>query len=126
MAGKKTRINGILFDSQLEASHYVYFLKHPKIKIIKIQPEYLIQESFQYNDPFESKLGIKKLSKMIYTPDFLIQHEDYQYQIVIESKGFKKPDYMLRKKLFLNKYIKDKELYFIEIHSLKQLKQIFD
>jgi hypothetical protein len=126
MAGKKTKINGIMFDSELEASHYVYFMAHPNIKVIELQPSYELQEKFKYEDPFTCKSGTRSFSNMIYTGDFLIEVEGIDYPIVIESKGFKRPDYMLRRKLFIYQYVIDKPLYWVEITSLKQLVEIFD
>lgn len=130
MAGKKTKVNGITFDSQLEASHYIYFLNHPKIKILKLQPSYDLQEAFIYDDPLtlDNKSGntTRSMSKMIYTADFLLEIEGLDFPVVIETKGFKRSDYMIRRKLFLYKYVKDKPLYWIELKTLKDAKEVID
>ncbi len=125
MAGKKTIINGIKFDSKLEAEHYAYFLKNESIKIKKVQPIYKINEPFEYSDPF-SKKGTRKMAKTIYTPDFLIEVDGIDKPVVIEVKGLPTPVYQLRKKLFIQKYVQGGDLYFLELKSLKQTKQIFE
>ena len=48
MAGTKTIINGIQFDSKLEAEHYKYLKTIPNIKILKLQPEFVLYKPLKY------------------------------------------------------------------------------
>ena len=73
IAGKKTIIDGIQFDSELEALHYRYLKDRSDVTIIKLQPEYELFERFQYYNIETGKTST--YSRMIYTPDFLIKLE---------------------------------------------------
>ena len=121
MAGKKTYLDGHVFDSKFEAGHYAYLKSLSKVKIIKLQPEFQLFEGFEYFDLKKNK--IIKYRKMIYTGDFLIELPDIDKPIVVESKGFSRPDYEMRRKLFINKY--NKEYYFFQSDKLKDCVDYF-
>jgi len=122
MAGKKTIISGIQFDSKMEASHYKYLLEIPNIKIKKLQPEFLLFDSFEYFNIDTNKKA--KFSKMIYTGDFELEVPGLDKPLILESKGFQRSDYMLRKKLFIMLYNKD--YYFLQTNNMKECKAFFD
>ena len=122
IAGKKTRIDGILFDSELEAAHYKYLKDRSDVTIIETQPEYELFERFQY---FNIETGkTSTYSRMVYTPDFLIRIEGSDKPIAIEVKGFRRADYMLRRKLFIMKY--NSEVDFIETDKIGKLHMILE
>ena len=122
MAGTKTIINGIRFDSKLEAEHYQYLKDIPNIKILKLQPEFVLFEPFEYFNIQTNKKS--KFSKMIYTGDFLLEVPGLDKPLVLESKGFQRSDYMLRKKLFIMLYKAD--YYFLQSNSMKECRKFFD
>lgn len=95
---KKTTIDGIHFDSQKEANRYKELKlleKAEKIKNLKLQPAYLLQESF--------KLKGETIRAIKYVADF--EYETKSGELVTEDvKGVKTQVYKLKKKLFENKY----------------------
>jgi hypothetical protein len=122
IAGKKTKINGIMFDSKLEAEHYTYLLTIPNIKIKRLQPQFLLFDSFEYFNIETNKKA--KFSKMIYTADFELEVPGLDKPLILESKGFQRSDYMLRKKLFIMLYNKD--YHFLQTNNMKECKAFFD
>lgn len=92
--------DNIRFQSIKEKNRYVELLilyKAGRIKDLKLQPRFLLQAGFKYLE--------KKIRAIYYYADF--QYYDYDIgQVVVEDvKGFKKnPVYILKKKIFLNKY----------------------
>lgn len=116
---KKPIVDGRKFDSGLEADHYKILKEHPDIEIIDLQKTFLLQESTKY-------IGFPKKNKrsfdtITYTPDFIIKAKGFDKPIAMESKGYARPVYQMRKKLFVNKY--QDEYYFYECRSVKQLKE---
>lgn len=96
---KKTVIDGITFDSKKEAERYLVLkdmLKHDEIEELKIQPKFLLQDSFKYRG--------QVIRKIYYIADFSYIKEG---NLVVEDVKGKKTDvYKLKKKLFLYKYPK--------------------
>lgn len=96
---KKTIVDGIKFDSKLEARRYKELKKLEKDGLIKdlvLQPSYELIPKFKKN-------GIS-YRKSTYKADF--QYFDLtQEKIIIEdTKGFKTDVYLLKKKMFEYKY----------------------
>lgn len=94
---KKKTVNGIQFDSITEADYYQVLLDRQKsgeISNLECQPEFEILKPF--------KIRSRKIRGMRYTPDFM--YEDKLGTHVVEVKGYAKPDYMMRRKLFLYMY----------------------
>ena len=116
MAGRKTIIDGIKFDSKFEAGIYLYFKKN-NIKILEFQPRFILFDSFKY---FNIKAGKEyKMRNMKYTADFKIELPDNDKPVIVEVKGVQTEDYMMRKKLFIMKH---KEEYdFLQINNKKDL-----
>ena len=119
---KKVEYKRMIFDSKLELNIYKYFEDHPNIKILSRQNSYKLFPSIKYYCIKKGK--IRTLRQMIYTPDYKIKLKGHKKEIEIECKGFARPVYLLRKKIFLNLW---GHIYdFIELGSLKETKEIFD
>lgn len=93
----KTEIDGIVFDSELEASRYATLKlleRAGAIQNLKLQPRFLLQEGFTYHGHKERKIE--------YIADF--QYERNGETVVEDAKGMKTDVYKLKRKLFLYKY----------------------
>lgn len=119
--GKKFEYEGILFDSKLEINHYKILKENDDIiEIIDMQKRFLLLEfDFTYTD-FPNK-KTRKYRDMVYTPDFMIKVKGYDKPIAMESKGYPRKDYNIRKKLFIRRY--GDEYYHYECRSAKQLNE---
>ena len=107
---RKTTIYGRTFDSKRESEWYMMLReKHRlgKIKHIECQPTYTLLEGFRDNQG-------KPQKPITYTPDFLVEYDDGRRE-VIEVKGVRTRDYLLRKKLFLH-MMRDTDIVFREVH----------
>ena len=95
---KKTKIDGILFDSEME-SHYYLYLKDLKEKGIvvdfELQPIYILQEGFIRNG--------KKIRPITYKADFRVVYID-GYEEVIDVKGVITAEFKLKRKMLFYKY----------------------
>ena len=118
----KTTVDGIQFDSKKEAADYMYDLKQQlaqgKIRDLKLQEKFLIQEGFYH------ELNKEKIQDVHYIPDFVFFAVDYisyrysQYKgvrkriaiplknvwVVRDTKGMKTDKYQLKRKLFMKLY----------------------
>lgn len=95
----KTFINGIKFDSKLEARRYTELKlleKQGLIKDLILQPAYDLIPSFKKNN--------KTYRKTQYIADFSYYDVDLDKTIVEDTKGFKTDVYLLKKKLFEYNY----------------------
>lgn len=95
---RKTTMCGHTFDSRREAEYYLELLelkRRGEVVSITLQPSYELLEGFTDNTG-------KRQRPIKYTPDFLVTYADGHTEVV-EVKGMKTRDYMLRKKLFLHK-----------------------
>ncbi|RAL56497.1 hypothetical protein BLM37_03220 [Candidatus Gracilibacteria bacterium GN02-873] len=117
---KSVEIEGIRFASQLEARFYMFFIDHD-IKILELQPRFLLEDSFEIYD-WQSK-KIRKYRKTEYVADFRIETPDGDI-FIIEAKGFETPEWKIKKKLFLKKYGSDEKL--LVFSSLRQVREFFD
>ena len=125
--GKSTKYkcNNIIFDSKSEALHYIYFMNHPHIEIIELQPKFILLEKFEYYCIDKKKM--RTMREMVYTPDFRIRVDGIDKDIMVEVKGFGRKDYMIRKKLFISQY--RHTYYFIELKGdvkLSDCRRVFD
>lgn len=93
----KPIIEGIEFDSLMEASYYLHLLKQKKAKVIK---------GFERQVSFELQPRFKKEGKtyrpITYISDFVVYYEDKTY--VIDTKGAETTEFKLKKKLFEYKF----------------------
>lgn len=103
----RTEIDGHKFPSQKEATYYLKYmemLEKGEIVDLELQPQYVLLPQFR------DKQG--KLERAItYKPDFLLTYPDGK-MLVVEVKGFKTRDYIMRRKLFKYKY---RDIEFIEV-----------
>ena len=119
--GVKYNHDGHVFDSKLEINHYNVLKQHSDIiEIVDMQRTFLLLEFPQtyYDFPLKKK---RKLRNMVYTNDFILKVKGYDKLVAMESKGFPRKDYNIRKKLFINAH--GKEYYFYECRSVKQLEE---
>ena len=117
---KTVVIDNITFDSLTEGAYYVHLKKDQSIKLIELQPEFKIIDSYEVQckrcagagklpsaktgNPVNCTLcqGKRKRKKAgaIYTADFKVTYID-GYVEIIDVKGYKSErDFPLRKKLF--------------------------
>lgn len=100
---RKTTVNGITFDSQKEANEYLRLReleRAGKIRGLKLQPEYTIQEAFTTADG-------ERVRAIRYRADFSYERETapdccgftYWLPVVEDVKGFRTKEYELKKKL---------------------------
>jgi hypothetical protein len=86
---KKVEVDGIRFDSKLEANCYK--------EILASGLNFSRQEVFEIQEKFKD--GTKTVRPIKYVADFLIKHNGVSY--VLDSKGMKTPEFMLKYKLLL-------------------------
>ena len=94
---EKTMVNGIMFDSKLEANRYwelSILQRAGKIKNLKLQPEYELQPPFRKNG--------NAFRKITYIADF--EYEQDGKTIVEDTKGFRTEVFRIKEKLFEYKY----------------------
>ena len=106
---RKTTVYRRTFDSKREAEWYMMLrekLRLGEIKHLECQPTYTLLEGFHDNQG-------KPQKPITYTPDFLVEYDDGRRE-VIEVKGVKTRDYVLRKKLFLH-MMRETDIIFREV-----------
>lgn len=92
-------VNGkkFTFDSKKEADYFdelCYKLKSKMISNLKLQPKFEIIETIKWEET--------TLRKISYIADFQFDIEGQT--VVVDVKGFRTPEYQLKKRLFLLKY----------------------
>lgn len=106
---RKTTVCGRTFDSRREGEVYLDLLSRKQageIVLIRLQPSYTLLEGFRDNQG-------NKQRPITYTADFFVTYADGHSE-VIEVKGMKTRDYLLRKKLFLYA-MRKKDIIFREV-----------
>ena len=106
---RKTTVYRRTFDSKREAEWYMMLrekLRLGEIKHLECQPTYTLLEGFRDNQG-------KPQKPITYAPDFLVEYDDGRRE-VIEVKGMRTRDYLLRKKLFLH-MMRDTDIIFREV-----------
>jgi len=106
---KKIVIDGIKFDSKLEASFYVY-LKALNLDLT-LQPKFNLQPSF--------KIFKKTYRAIDYLADFSFSWKGQT--LVIDAKGMETEVFKIKRKLLLFKY---PGIHFYAIKNLKDLKAL--
>ena len=95
---KKTEVDGIAFDSRKEANHYceLKLLERAKqISNLRLQVKFeLIPSQYVNGKCVERACN--------YIADFV--YEENGKTVVEDTKGFKTKDYIIKRKLMLNKY----------------------
>ena len=95
----KVKVNGIEFDSRLEANRYcqLKILERAKeIKDLRRQVEYIIQEGYKKNN--------KAIRPIKYVADFVYYDFRRNKTIIEDTKGYRNEVYKLKKKIFEYKY----------------------
>lgn len=95
----KTEIDGITFDSRLEANRYCelkLLYQAGEITQLRLQPEFELIPAFRKNG--------KAYRKTVYRADFMYFDKKTGKYIVEDAKGFKTDVYMLKRKLFEHKF----------------------
>lgn len=95
---KKTEIDGIKFDSEMESHYYLYLkeLKEEGVVVdFELQPIFILQEGF-------IKDG-KKIRPITYKADFKVTYIDGHIE-VIDVKGKMTEEFKLKRKMLLYKY----------------------
>ena len=106
---RKTVMCGHTFDSKREAEVYLELLTQKQageIVSIGLQPSYTLLEGFRDNTG-------KKQRAITYTADFFVTYADGHSEVV-EVKGVRTRDYLLRKKLFLH-MMRETDIIFREV-----------
>ena len=106
---RKTVMFGHEFDSKREAEVYLELLAQKQAgEIVRIgfQPSYTLLAGFKDNQG-------NKQRAITYTADFFVTYADGRSE-VIEVKGVKTRDYLLRKKLFLH-MMRETDIIFREV-----------
>lgn len=96
---KKTIVNGITFDSKLEAKRFCELKlleKANKIEDLQLQPSFELQPTFKKNG--------KTIRAITYKADFSYYDKERQEQVIEDTKGMKTKDYILKKKMFEYKF----------------------
>lgn len=96
---QKITIDGITFDSKLEARRFreLKLLERAKeIEQLQLQPEFELIPSFKKNG--------KTIRKTIYKGDFSYIDKRTGKLIVEDTKGYKTKEYILKKKMFEYKF----------------------
>lgn len=95
---KKVEIDGIVFDSKKEGNYYceLKILKMAgKVKDFELQVPFELQPKFKYEG--------KTIRAIKYVADFVVTYPD-GLKVVVDTKGFRTKDYLLKRKMLLYKY----------------------
>lgn len=95
---KKTIVDGIKFDSEMESHYYIYLKQLKEIgKVVDfvLQPSYLLQEGFNLNG--------KRIRAITYKADFKVIYKD-GHEEVIDVKGKLTEEFKIKRKMLLYKY----------------------
>ena len=96
---KKVIVDGITFDSKKEARRYQELKLLERAGVIKdlsLQPNFLLQDKFQYKEKTERKIE--------YIADFQYYVIKDKKWVIEDVKGYKTDVYKLKRKLFLKRY----------------------
>ena len=105
---KKVEVDGIVFDSRKEAKRWLelsLFEKAGVISDLQRQVKFILIPAQREPDTVGARGGIKK-GKVIekecaYIADFVYKDLTLNETVVEDTKGFKTPDYIIKRKLML-------------------------
>ncbi len=105
----KTKIDGILFDSKKEAKYYLRLKqdeKEGKITDLRLQVPYEIVPAVYKDEVKHLKTKDKIVRRLvqraiIYIADFVYTSTSSGNTVVVDCKGFKTKEYILKKKMML-------------------------
>ncbi len=95
---KKTIVDGIKFDSEMESHYYIYLKQLKEIGEVVdfvLQPTYLLQEGFSLNG--------KRIRPITYKADFKVIYKD-GHEEVIDVKGKLTEEFKIKRKMLLYRY----------------------
>ena len=95
---KKTMVDGIKFDSEMESHYYIYLKQLKEIgEVVNfvLQPSYLLQEGFNLNG--------KRIRPITYKADFKVIYKD-GHEEVIDVKGKLTEEFKIKRKMLLYRY----------------------
>ena len=95
---KKTIVDGIKFDSEMESHYYIYLKQLKEIGEVVdfvLQPTYLLQEGFDLNG--------KRIRPITYKADFKVIYKD-GHEEVIDIKGKLTEEFKIKRKMLLYRY----------------------
>ena len=95
---KKTIVDGIKFDSEMESHYYIYLKQLKEIGEVVdfvLQPTYLLQEGFNLNG--------KRIRPITYKADFKVIYKD-GHEEVIDVKGKITEEFKIKRKMLLYRY----------------------
>lgn len=108
----KTKVNGIVFDSMLEAKRYKQLMmleKAGEIQNLLLQPKFPLVDGFKHNG--------KKIRGVDYVADFIYEEDD---KVVVEDvKGLKTQAYIIKSKMFIKKYMIENDV----VDEFRELKR---
>ena len=91
--------DGYKFDSIREKNHYILLKQlqeYGLIKNLQLQVKFELQPTFKSNG--------ETIKSINYIADFVYFDTSVNKTIVVDVKGFKTKEYMLKKKMFMYKY----------------------
>ena len=95
---KKTMVDEIKFDSEMESHYYIYLKQLKEIGEVVdfvLQPTYLLQEGFDLNG--------KRIRPITYKADFKVIYKD-GHEEVIDVKGKLTGEFKIKRKMLLYRY----------------------
>ena len=104
---KKVELDGIKFDSKLEAKRYSELKlleKEGLISFLTLQEKFILQEKFRYRG--------KSIREIAYVCDFRYFDNRTKETVVEDTKGFVTKEYALKRKMFMFKY---PHILFVEV-----------
>jgi Protein of unknown function (DUF1064) len=122
---KKVTVDGIKFDSEMEAKYYAHLMKlkgEGQIKDFETQPPFILQDSF--------RLRGELVRQIKYVADFRVFENDGSSHIV-DVKGMETADFKIKAKLYKKKFPEPLKLVtfskidggWIELEDLKKARK---
>ena len=111
---KKTTIDGITFDSKIEAKRYKELKLMEQAGLIKdlvLQPQYEILKGFKRRG--------KTYRKVTYIADFAYFDNEKNRKVIEDVKGFETKDFKLKLKYFLSNLDEDIDFLLVKNNEIK-------
>lgn len=113
--------NGVKYRSKLEVS-VCKELERQGLQFLYEPEKIILQEGFKSVNPYyiDSVEHWEKTRAITYTPDFVATIG--KYTVYMEVKGWATDRYVIKKKMFLNAIKDNHNSIFIEVHTIRGLK----
>lgn len=111
---KKTTIDGITFDSKIEAKRYKELKLMEQAGLIKdlvLQPQYELLKGFKRRG--------KTYRKVTYIADFAYFDNEKNRKVIEDVKGFETKDFKLKLKYFLSNLDEDIDFLLVKSNEIK-------